>query len=97
MIIHVHTDDNGRLDTILWTDMDLSYMPAYQEFKRIEVPDDFDQEANPGDYILKEGTLVYSPTVSPMDLLNAQITALTERNEFLEDCVAEMAEQVYGD
>jgi hypothetical protein len=30
------------------------------------------------------------------ELLSAQIEALSDRNEFIEDCIAEMAEQVYA-
>lgn len=97
MIIQVHTDSDGRLDTILWTDMDLSYIPDYKDFQRIEVADDFSENVNPGDYLLRDGALVYSPAVAPMEMLKAQIAALTERNEFLEDCVAEMAEEIYGE
>lgn len=30
-------------------------------------------------------------------LLKAQVSAATERSDFIEDCIAEMAVQVYGD
>ena len=37
-----------------------------------------------------------APTVEAVALLQAQVQALTERGEFLEDCIAEMAMKVYG-
>lgn len=94
MIINIHTDADGRLDTIVWSS---DILPAEYQCQQVEVADDFSTDANPGDYILKDGALVYSPTVATVDLLKAQVAALTERNEFLEDCVAEMAERVYGE
>ncbi len=36
-------------------------------------------------------------SVDEAALLRAQVQALTERGEFLEDCIAEMAMMVYGD
>lgn len=36
------------------------------------------------------------PKPSAIALLKAQVNALSERNEFLEDCIAEMAGQVYN-
>lgn len=94
MVINVHVaDETGRLDTIAWTSDYIS-----SEWVQVEVAEDFEtDDLNPGDYILEGNKLVYSPTVGTIDLLKAQVTALTERNEFLEDCVAEMAEQVYGE
>lgn len=37
-----------------------------------------------------------SENISDVDLLRAQNKALTERTEFLEDVIAEMAMEVYG-
>lgn len=39
----------------------------------------------------------YVPTVDEqIKLLSAQLKAQTERSDFIEDCIAEMATQVYG-
>ena len=37
-----------------------------------------------------------APGVDEMTLLQAQVQALSDRNEFLEDCIAEMAEIIYA-
>lgn len=42
-----------------------------------------------------EASALPKPQPTEMELLKAQIAALTERNEFLEDCLAEMAAEVY--
>ena len=60
-------------------------------------PDD-----NVSDYLYIDGEFVYGPLPKPEPepdreaLLEARITALTERNEFMEDCIAEMAALVYA-
>lgn len=45
-----------------------------------------------------DGKRVYEPTPSKKEELqkSSQIQALTERNEFLEDLIAELAVQVYA-
>ncbi len=56
-----------------------------------------------GDEIEADRASIPAPPPSPMEqmraentLLRAQIAAATDRQEFLEDCIAEMAMQVYG-
>lgn len=39
---------------------------------------------------------VVEQPIGQVALLQAQVQALTERGEFLEDCIAEMAAKVYG-
>ena len=59
-------------------------------------------EGNISDYLYTEEGYTYDPL--PRDpeqpdeitLLRAQVQALSERNEFMEDCIAEMAEMVYA-
>lgn len=55
------------------------------------------------DEIKTDRSAIPAPPPSPMEqmraentLLRAQIVAATDRQEFLEDCIAEMAVQVYG-
>lgn len=54
------------------------------------------------DYIYRNGAFIISPlpkppeTPDPLVLLPAQISALTDRNAFLEDCIAEMAQIIYA-
>lgn len=55
------------------------------------------------DEIKTDRSAIPAPPPSPMEqmraentLLRAQIAAATDRQEFLEDCIAEMAVQVYG-
>lgn len=54
---------------------------------------------------LPDGSRAYQPTKAQKEkealaeenkLLKAQVQALTDRNEFMEDCIAEMATQVYA-
>lgn len=35
------------------------------------------------------------PNISDIELLKAQIQAISERNDFIEDCIAEMTMEVY--
>ncbi|MCI8342560.1 MAG: hypothetical protein HFE62_05040 [Firmicutes bacterium] len=42
-----------------------------------------------------ETSALPKPQPTEMELLKAQIAAVVERNEFLEDCLAEMAAEVY--
>ena len=79
--------------------------------KLVDVPEGFTL-AEALDWRMVDGALLYDPlpvdevTPTPSDpivmpgaqntLLKAQIQALEARGEFLEDCIAEMAMQVYG-
>lgn len=62
-----------------------------------------DENGNLIDIIKTGDKPVYEPSPSPIELLqnenkrlNAKIQALTESNQFLEDCLVEMAEIVYA-
>ena len=50
----------------------------------------------------RDGEFVYDPLpeekppIDETELLKAQVKALSERNDFMEDCIAEMAELVYS-
>ena len=55
------------------------------------------------DYLFQNGSFVYdplpvdtTPDIDEITLLRAQVQALTDRGEFLEDCIAEMAGIVYA-
>jgi len=74
----------------------------------VDAPEGFTLD-NARDWRYVDGAWVYDPVpeaVAPSDpvvmweaqntLLKAQIQALEARGEFLEDCIAEMAMQVYG-
>ena len=58
-------------------------------------------EGDISDYKYVDGAFVLEPLPTPaqpiddMTLLQAQVQALSERNDFMEDCIAEMAMQVY--
>lgn len=43
-----------------------------------------------------DDTLTNKELTEKNKILTAQVNALSERNEFLEDCIAEMAGQVYN-
>lgn len=59
-------------------------------------------EGDTCDYLYVDGEFVYDPLpeeprpVDEMTLLRAQVQALSDRNEFMEDCIAEMAMMVYN-
>ena len=74
----------------------------------IAVPDGFEMERH-GDWRMENGMLVHDPRPEPEEgeteterlraenvLLRAQVQALSDRGEFVEDCIAEMATKVYG-
>ena len=74
----------------------------------IEKPENFVHERH-ADWKMVNGKLVYDPLPdvtapenpiakleSEKNLLLAQVQALEARGEFIEDCIAEMAMQVYG-
>ena len=54
------------------------------------------------DYRYVEGEYVYDPLpkesepIDEVTLLRAQVQALSDRNDFMEDCIAEMAMLVYA-
>ncbi len=54
------------------------------------------------DYLFIAGEYVYAPLPrdpeqpDELTLLRAQVRALSDRNEFMEDCIAEMAMLVYS-
>ena len=55
--------------------------------------------------MIKDGYTVYTewlekkneskPSMTETELLKAQLKAVVERNDFIEDCIAEMAMQIY--
>ena len=59
-------------------------------------------EGDVSDYLYVNGQYVYDPLPrdpeqpDELTLLRAQVRALSERNEFMEDCIAEMAMLVYS-
>ena len=59
-------------------------------------------EGDTCDYLYRDGEFVYDPLpeepqpVDEVTLLRAQVQALSDRNEFMEDCIAEMAMMVYN-
>lgn len=60
-----------------------------------------------GEHFYREGEKVVSPLTaaqkevdtmqSDLPMLKAQIQAISDRNDFIEDCIAEMAAVVYGE
>ncbi len=54
------------------------------------------------DYRYVEGEYVYDPLpkesepIDEVTLIRAQVQALSDRNDFMEDCIAEMAMLVYA-
>lgn len=54
------------------------------------------------DYIYQNGHFILSPLPKPAEtpdhgiLISSQIDAIVARNEFLEDCIAEMAQIIYN-
>lgn len=96
------TDAQGRIDAT----SDMAY--PQEGWPAIEYPDDFDFD-NQSDWKLIKGIPVYDPLpeeapgLNPMEalreenlLLRAQVRALSDRGEFVEDCLAELAMKVYG-
>ena len=59
-------------------------------------------EGDTCDYLYRDGEFVYDPLpeekppIDETELLKAQVKALSERNDFMEDCIAEMATLVYA-
>ena len=53
------------------------------------------QEEMDADYVPPEPVKTVDELAAENDLLRAQIQALSDRGEFIEDCIAEMAMQVY--
>lgn len=53
------------------------------------------QEEIDADYVPPEPVKTVDELAAENDLLRAQIQALSDRGEFIEDCIAEMAMQVY--
>ena len=59
-------------------------------------------EGNTCDYLYRDGEFIYDPLpeekppIDETELLKAQVKALSERNDFMEDCIAEMATLVYA-
>ena len=99
--MYVVLNEAGR---VLVSSMD-SLLPGAVE---MAVPEGFDALAQ-GDWRAENGALVYDPLpepepgVDPVEalqaenaLLRAQVQALAERGEFVEDCMAELAMLVYG-
>ncbi len=91
----VLTDDAGRVSVCY-------DRGAPAETVEVAEPEGWDWE-HIGDWVLQDGVLVYEPLpvedvpeVDETALLKAQVQALSERGEFLEDCIAEMAMLVYG-
>lgn len=74
----------------------------------VATPDGWDTE-HQHDWRMEDGVLEHDPLPEPEEaeteterlkaenvLLRAQAQALSDRGEFVEDCIAEMATQVYG-
>ena len=72
------------------------YAPSYAP--RVETL----PEGNTCDYLYRDGEFIFDPLpeekppIDETELLKAQVKALSERNDFMEDCIAEMAELVYA-
>lgn len=101
-MVYIKVDDEGRLTAVAGH----GFHCGEGEIA-IDLPDDFAPPAR--DWVLKDGVLVHDPLPEeepPVDqlevlqqentLLKAQVQALTDRGEFIEDCIAEMATVVYG-
>lgn len=83
---------NGRILSVTKP----QYAPASQP--RVEsIP-----AGNIADYLYVNGEFIYSPVANhntqpdEITLLRAQIQALSDRNDFMEDCIAEMAMLIYA-
>lgn len=96
----VVTDENGR---VVASSTDSVCVGGTE----VQAPDGFTPE-NQSEYRLDGGALMHDPlpptqpAPDPLDalraenaLLKAQVQALSERGEFVEDCLAEMAMAVY--
>lgn len=72
------------------------YAPSYAP--RVETL----PEGNTCDYLYRDGEFIYDPLpeekmpIDETELLKAQVKALSERNDFMEDCIAEMATLIYA-
>lgn len=53
------------------------------------------QEEMDADYVPPEPVKTVDELAAENELLRAQVQALSDRGEFIEDCIAEMAMQVY--
>lgn len=53
------------------------------------------QEEMDADYVPPEPVKTVDELAAENELLRAQVRALSDRGEFIEDCIAEMAMQVY--
>ena len=101
MMMHVKTEADGRICAVSGRYMG----PGDQLIEWIEgIPLDDHR-----DYKVVDGVLVHEPLPVPEyvpdqvgelraenTLLRAQVQALSDRGEFMEDCIAEMATKVYG-
>ena len=82
----------GRVLSVTWP----KYAPS--DAPRVETL----PEGDTCDYLYVDGEFIYDPLpeeprpVDEMTLLRAQVQALSDRNEFMEDCIAEMAMMVYN-
>lgn len=76
--------------------------PVYDErgIPRYRLSDGRPQERTPGemdaDYTPPEAVKTNAELQAENALLRAQVQSLAERGEFIEDCIAEMAMQVYA-
>lgn len=52
-------------------------------------------QVSESEFVSRGGVLLENPP-SQLSLLEEKVKAQSERSDFLEDCIAEMAEQVYG-
>lgn len=102
MMAYIKTDDTGRVTAAAYLPYHCGDGEVY-----VEIPRDFAEPVQ--DWVLEDGVLVYDPLPvekTPADqmevlqqenaLLKAQVQALSDRGEFIEDCIAEMAQVVYG-
>ena len=99
------TDEWTKIDE--WTDGQDRYMYAHadngdyvQEKHGKPLYDDSSRPNFHGDFVewTEEEKSEYYPeqsNISDIELLKAQIQAIVDRNDFIEDCIAEMAMEVY--
>lgn len=67
-----------------------SYVPNEDPKWRERTPEEMD-----ADYVTPEPVKTVDELAAENELLRAQVQALSDRGEFIEDCIAEMAMQVY--
>jgi hypothetical protein len=104
----LHVDEKGLITGYSVFGDETTDRPEIAEDK---LPKDFKNDFWPGKWVLADGLIVLSgnekpepkPLPNPMEdlqqensLLKAQVQALADRNDFVDDCIAELAMLVYG-